>query len=520
MATPAEKLAESLVELRKLQNEKGIAIIKADDLTRTHKERLINNGFIREVIKGWYISCPSDEKQGETTSWYVSFWNFIASYIDSRFGKDWCLSPEQSLSLHSGNFMVPAQLLIRSPKASNNRVELLHGTSIFDSKVEIPYHNARNNIEGVQVYSLEAGLVVVSSDFYTRHPTDARTCLAMVKDSSGVLAILLDGGKSLVAGRLSGAFRNIGNDRIANSIMDTMKSAGYDVRETDPFDEKMKFELSPREVSPYVNRIKIMWKQMRNEVIKYFPDTPKEELKVDDYLRQVQENYISDAYHSLSIEGYRVTPELIEKVASGDWDPNSSVEDRQQKDAMAARGYFQAFQVVKDSIRSVLENVNPGEVVDNDHGSWYRELFAPSVAVGLAKASDLAGYRNGPVYIKGAMHTPPRPEAVRDIMPVFFDLLKEEAEVSVRVVLGHFIFVYIHPYFDGNGRIARFLMNVMLASGNYPWTILKLDKREQYMSALEKASVGNDITDFAKFIGEQVSNTIDKKTGSMLDVKS
>ncbi|MDZ7633123.1 MAG: Fic family protein [Bacteroidales bacterium] len=39
-------------------------------------------------------------------------------------------------------------------------------------------------------------------------------------------------------------------------------------------------------------------------------------------------------------------------------------------------------------------------------------------------------------------------------MPVFFDLLKEEPEVSVRVVLGHFIFVYIHPYFDGNGRMA------------------------------------------------------------------
>jgi len=515
MATPAEKLAESLKELEKLQNERGIAIIKADVLSRTHKERLIENGFIREVIKGWYISSPSDEKQGETTSWYVSFWNFIASYISSRFGKNWCLSPEQSLLLHSGNFVVPAQLLIRSPKASNNRVNLLHGSSVFDSKVEIPHHNDLSEIEGVQVYSLEAGLVAVSSDFYTRHPTDARTCLTMVQDSSGILAKLLDGGKSMVAGRLSGAFRNIGNDKIANSILDTMKSAGYDVRETDPFNEKMELELSSREVSPYVNRIKIMWKQMRNVVIQYFPDAPKKVLTLNAYLEQVQENYKSDAYHSLSIEGYRVTPELIEKVASGDWDPNKSVEDKQQKDAMAARGYFQAFEVVKESIKSVLEDENSGEVVDNDHSIWYRELFAPSVAVGLAKASDLAGYRNGPVLIKGAMHTPPRHEAVRDTMPVFFDLLKEEPEASVRVVLGHFIFVYIHPYFDGNGRIARFLMNVMLASGNYPWTVIKLDKREQYMSALEKASVGNDITDFAKFIGEQVSNSIDKNPVTM-----
>ena len=138
-------------------------------------------------------------------------------------------------------------------------------------------------------------------------------------------------------------------------------------------------------------------------MIQYFHDAPKEVLNVNDYLKKVQENYGSDAYHSLSIEGYRVTPELIEKVASGDWDPNKSAEDRQQKDAMAARGYFQAFQVVKAIIKSVLEGENPGEVVDNDHSSWYRELFAPSVAVGLAKASDLAGYRNGPVYIKGAI---------------------------------------------------------------------------------------------------------------------
>lgn len=50
-------------------------------------------------------------------------------------------------------------------------------------------------------------------------------------------------------------------------------------------------------------------------------------------------------------------------------------------------------------------------------------------------------YRTGPVYIRRSMHVPPPREAVRDCMPALFDLLKEEAEPSVRVVLGHFIFV-------------------------------------------------------------------------------
>lgn len=53
---------------------------------------------------------------------------------------------------------------------------------------------------------------------------------------------------------------------------------------------------------------------------------------------------------------------------------------------------------------------------------------------------------------------------------------------------------------DGNGRIAHFLMNLMLASGGYPWVIIKVDDRTTYMEALEEASVNNDITKFTKFI--------------------
>ncbi len=508
MATPPEKLAESLAELQKLQDSRGIAIIKADDLSRTHRERLVDNGFIREVIKGWYISRCPDERKGDTVSWYVSYWDFIGTYIDSRFGTDWCLSPEQSLSLHSGNFTVPTQLLIRSPKASNNVVGLLHGHSVLDTKLDIPLSQERIKIKEVQVISLTTGLITANADFFTRHPTDARTCLAMVSDASDVLAKLLDSGKSVVAGRLAGAFRNIGKDKIADEIVKTMKAAGYDVRETDPFEEKIELHLSAREASPYVNRIKIMWSQMRGVVIEHFPKAPDTVTDVEAYLKQVEDNYTSDAYHSLSIEGYRVTPELIEKVAKGDWNPDLSEEDKQQRDAMAARGYYQAFQEVKKSIRSILEGANSGKVIDDDHGTWYRELFSPSVTAGIIKASDLAGYRNGPVYIQGSLHTPPYHEAVRDAMPTLFALLKEETDVGVRVVLGHFIFVYIHPYFDGNGRMARFLMNAMLASGNYPWTVIKVDKRDAYMVALEKASVVNDIADFAKFIGEQVTKAM------------
>jgi Fic family protein len=89
-------------------------------------------------------------------------------------------------------------------------------------------------------------------------------------------------------------------------------------------------------------------------------------------------------------------------------------------------------------------------------------------------------------------------------MPTFFELLQQEKEPAVRVVLGHFVFVYIHPYFDGNGRVGRFLMNVMLASGGYPWAVIPLERRDDYMRVLKSASVRGDIKPFSKFLAEIV----------------
>ena len=60
----------------------------------------------------------------------------------------------------------------------------------------------------------------------------------MIQDASEVLTLLLEGGRSKVAGRLAGAFRNIGNDKIADQIIKTMRTADCKVQEEDPFEEK------------------------------------------------------------------------------------------------------------------------------------------------------------------------------------------------------------------------------------------------------------------------------------------
>jgi Fic family protein len=101
-------------------------------------------------------------------------------------------------------------------------------------------------------------------------------------------------------------------------------------------------------------------------------------------------------------------------------------------------------------------------------------------------------------------------------MPALFDLLSEEPEPAVRVVLGHFIFVYIHPYVDGNGRMGRFLMNTMLASGGYPWTVIPVEERVAYMAALEEASVGGNIEPFADFLTQLVNAGLEGKAAPKL----
>ena len=222
MASPSEKLAQSLEILHGLQNVNGRAAIRAKDMTRTHRERLMANGFLQEVIKGWYIPSRPDEVKGESTAWYASFWRFAAVYLETRFARNWSLSPEQSLSLHGGNWTVPRQLVVRSSRAKNNLTKLPHGTSLLDLRAALPKPADRNEKDGLRLFSLESALIECSPQYFSSHATDARAALAMVRDASGVLAKLLEGGHSTIAGRLAGAFRNSGRDRIADEITKTM----------------------------------------------------------------------------------------------------------------------------------------------------------------------------------------------------------------------------------------------------------------------------------------------------------
>ena len=206
--------------------------------------------------------------------------------------------------------------------------------------------------------------------------------------------------------------------------------AGYDFRETDPFRKSQTPGALGGGQPPIVSRLQSLGETFRGPVVAVFSKAPGLPRNTEAYLTSVDDMYRNDAHHSQSIEGCRVTPELIECVHTGEWDPERNGADRQGRDAIAARGYRKAFLLVRETVGELIGGESPVALLRNAHRDWCREMFQPGVAAGLMGAASLASYRNEAVLLRGSFHVPPRWEAVRGAMPALFDLQENEPEPS------------------------------------------------------------------------------------------
>jgi Fic family protein len=107
---------------------------------------------------------------------------------------------------------------------------------------------------------------------------------------------------------------------------------------------------------------------------------------------------------------------------------------------------------------------------------------------------DFAGrYRNAGVRITGANFTPPNALKVDDLMDDLLDWVNEKNDVPliVKAMMFHHRMVWIHPFFDGNGRTVRLMFNLLLMNAGYPPAIILQQDRKKYYDALNKANQGN-----------------------------
>ena len=520
MVSPNEKLAASLTILQDRQG-KDRHVFRSEEFDREHRERLVRNGFLRPIIKGWLMLGDPATPPNDTTPWYASFWEFCARYGTHRFTDQWHLSPEQSLLLHAENTTVPKQVIMHATQGANNRISLPFGTSFFDlGTAQMPAAEDLCEKNGVRLFTPEAALVRAPTAFFRDCPVEAQTVLAGVQTASAILRRLLAGSNPVIAGRLTGAFRHIGRENIADDIARAMRQTEHRLRESNPFAGKNAGEANIKtsagfsEKPAIAHRLQALWEAAREPVLSSFPKPPGRPMDEESqrrHLKHMQEVYVEDAYHSLSIEGYRVTPELIQRVRTGSWNPEAVESDRKDRNALAARGYWQAFQAVQETTHRILQGARAGTQFKSDHFLWYLQLFQPFVLAGVFEPASLAGYRNQAVFLQGSRHVPPRPEIVPQAMTALFELLEEEPEPAVRAAAGHWLFGYIHPYPDGNGRMARFLMNGMLASGGYPWTVIRTERKQAYLDALEAASVNQHIQTYADFMASVVQDGMEAR---------
>lgn len=504
-----QKLARALEELHGvLGSERGV--VRGPQISNTNRQLLLKAGYLQEILRGWYFVSDPTAEQGDTTPFFANFWEYLTSYLSERFGTGYCLTAEHSLLRLAQHTVIPktVNVMLTANQSQVQELAFGHTIALFPGRSTFPTPEHTVSIHGLRCMAAPYCLVNLPPRHFAVHGREVQIVMAQLRDPS-TLAALVDVNRAGLQ-RVLSAYCQIGRTDFANAVLSQFAGLGIQLKLDEcPFDITPVFKLGTPGKSPLYARVRALWAQHRDTVAASRPEGGMLNVTPAEYLAKIQAIRVEDAYHSLSIERYRVTPEQIRRVADEGWDPLTDAADQQQAAAMAARGYLDAFELVRDAAAKVYEfrETKPelaGALFAENHQSWYQKLFGPSVAAGILKVADLVGYRRDSVFLRGSLHSPPHKDDVRDGMEALCECIQAETDPFVRAVLGHWLFGFVHPYQDGNGRTARFTMNVLLAACGYPWTVIRIEDRAIYMQALETASVDEDLRPFSEFIARSI----------------
>ena len=213
-----------------------------------------------------------------------------------------------------------------------------------------------------------------------------------------------------------------------------------------------------------------------------------------------------DAYHNTTMEGYRISKEISDAVVSGTPIPGPIASEAELRAVMAVQGYSRAFDLVIERARqSGSRAMDEALMLD-----LYSALFRPSVDARIVSEADLRGWRTINVGLAGGWrHVPPSPLKLVSLVHELSEYLAQPGlRPLTRAVLAHVEFVTIHPFIDGNGRLARLLMNYALLTSGYPWITIRSDERFPYFQALERAQVDGDVKPIGQFLASHIAQAV------------
>lgn len=196
-------------------------------------------------------------------------------------------------------------------------------------------------------------------------------------------------------------------------------------------------------------------------------------------LRNIQESLTLEwTYHSNSIEGNTLTLQETKMVIEA---------------GMTIKG---------KSLREHFEVVNHQDAVEyvetlaaKNHLLCATEVLQVHALVLQKIEKEFAGrYRNAGVRIAGANFVPPNALKVDEYMEELLHwtcAAEHSLDIIVKASIFHHRFVWIHPFFDGNGRTGRLLFNLLLMQAGFPPAIILKNDRKKYYDALQKANQGD-----------------------------
>ncbi len=219
----------------------------------------------------------------------------------------------------------------------------------------------------------------------------------------------------------------------------------------------------------------------------------------DEMNRQLRQFYrVGLTYSSNAIEGNSLTLSETKVVL----EDGITVSGKPLKDHLEAAGHSRAFTFMLE-----LSEKGDGTYTrfsESDIKKLHGYLFQ-------ALDPEAAGsYRKTPIIVTGSSFVFPAPGEVPGLMKAFMGKLPVMEKKYHPVVYAskvHAHLVRIHPFGDGNGRMARLLMNLVLFGAGYPITIVPFLRRVEYVDALEESHLTGDDGKFIRLISSCVKES-------------